>query len=285
MLGAILGDIAGSRFEFHPTKSKNFNLIASKCHYTDDTVMTIAVADATLTLLEKFESTDMNKIYGLWSNEDKINYRHLLVYKMKYYGRAYMDKVRYGPRFKSWLLSNDRFPYGSWGNGSAMRVSSIGWLFSVSEKYVLDIAKCTADVTHNTHEGIKGAQSIAIAIYYAREGHTKEFIKNYIEFNFGYNLSRKLDDIRKTYKFEVSCQNSVPEAIIAFLESTSIEDAIKNAISLGGDADTQACMAGAIAEAYYNDEIENYRNSIMNLLPDEFCKVIEKFDNFKRIYN
>ena len=279
MLGAILGDIAGSRFEFHPTKSKNFNLIASKCHYTDDTVMTIAVADATLTLLEGFEATNINRVYGLWTNEDKIKYRHLLVDKMKYYGRAYMDKVGYGPRFKSWLLSNDRFPYGSWGNGSAMRVSSIGWLFF--DKYVLDIAKCTADVTHNTHEGIKGAQSIAMAIYYAREGHTKEFIKNYIEFNFGYNLSRTLDEIRDTYKFEVSCQKSVPEAIIAFLGSTSIEDAIKNAISLGGDADTQACMAGAIAEAYYNNEIEFYRNQILSKLPNEFCKVIERFDAFR----
>jgi len=280
MLGAILGDIAGSRFEFHPNKSKNFKLIASKCHYTDDTVMTIAVADATLTLLEDFEKNHLSRLIAcLWNNTDKITYKQLLVDKMKYYGRAYMDKVGYGPRFKSWLLSDDRFPYGSWGNGSAMRVSSIGWLFY--NKDVLNIAKYTADVTHNTDEGIKGAQAIAIAIFLARTKNTKEFIKNYIEFNFGYNLSRTLDEIRDTYKFEVSCQKSVPEAIIAFLESTSIEDAIKNAISLGGDADTQACMAGAIAEAYYNDEIECYRNQILSKLPNEFCKVIERFDAFR----
>jgi ADP-ribosylglycohydrolase len=233
MKGAIIGDIVGSIYERHNIKTKDFPFLSGKCFFTDDTVMTVAVAEA---LLEGGQEHDF-------------------VNAMKKYGRLFRN-VGYGGRFFQWLRSDDPSPYNSWGNGSAMRVSPVGWWFDE----LADVeagAKLSAAVTHNHPEGIKGGQATAAAIFLARTGAAKSEIKSYIEKRYGYDLDRTLDDIRPRYRFDVSCQGTVPEAIIAFLESTGFEDAIRNAISIGGDSDTLAAITGGIAEAAYGipDEI------------------------------
>ena len=224
MLGAIAGDIIGSIYENLRTKKKDFRLFTPLSTYTDDTVLTVAVANAIL------EGHDYGET-------------------IKTYARRYPMRG-YGPRFIRWMLLPGLKPYNSFGNGSAMRVSPVAYAFS-SEQEVLEQAKLTAACTHNHPEGIKGAQATALAIFMARQGANKEAIRNAIEGRFGYDLSRHIDDIRPGYRLNITCQGSVPEAIIAFLDSSSFEDAVRNAVSLGGDADTQACIAGAIAEAYY----------------------------------
>ena len=227
MLGAIIGDIVGSVYEWNNIKTKDFPLFGEKCFFTDDTVMTIAVAEALLK----------------GATEDDF------VDSMKKFGRMY-PSAGYGARFKGWLNSEERQPYNSYGNGSAMRVAPCGW-FADSLDEAESLAERSASVTHNHPEGIKGAQATAAAIYQARKGVEKDLIKEYIEKKYGYNLSRSLDDIRPGYRFDVSCQGTVPEATIAFLESNNFEDAIRNAISLGGDSDTLTAITGSIAEAYY----------------------------------
>src|SRR4051812_33646492 len=224
MLGAIAGDIIGSVYEALPIKTTHFRLFHPLCRFTDDTVLTVALADSLL--------------HG-------IPYLDLL----KRYYRAY-PRAGYGGFFHEWAQSVDSQPYNSWGNGSAMRVSPVGFAFETLED-VLEQAKKSAEVTHDHPEGIKGAQAVASAIFLARTGQTKEQIKKYVETAFGYHLDTPLDEIRRTYEFEVSCQKSVPQAIRAFLESDDFEDAVRKAISLGGDSDTLACMAGGIAQAYY----------------------------------
>ena len=228
MYGAIIGDICGSYYEFgdHRTKSKNPFLFMNGSKFTDDTVMTIATMK--------------------WYIDDKKN--PIETY-YRWYGLKY-PKAGYGGKFRNWLTDSKMDPYGSFGNGSAMRVSPVAWMNNCL-KDVLKDAKITAECTHNDPEGIKGAQATASAIYLARIGQTKNYIKAYISNNFGYDLERKLDDIRPNYHFDSTCQGSVPEAIICFLEGRSYEETIKLAISLGGDADTQAAIAGSIAEAYY----------------------------------
>lgn len=226
MLGAIVGDIAGSRYENFHTKRKDVRLFGRLSMFTDDTVLTVAVADAILT----------DRDYG----------RAIKAYARRHPLRGY------GPRFLAWMALPIHRPYNSFGNGSAMRVSPVAVAFN-SEQDVLDEARRSAECTHNHPEGIKGAQSVALAAYMARMGADKETIRKRIEKDFGYNLSRTIDEIRPGYSFDVTCQGSVPQAIVAFLDSTSYEDAIRNAISLGGDSDTQACIAGAIAEAFYKD--------------------------------
>ena len=240
MLGAIIGDMYGSIYEFDENNVKDKRLVYFTKYSlpTDDTIMTIAVSKALLEFMD-------TKI--LAGNEEKFKER--LIYWMNEYGEKFPD-AGYGSRFNKWLHSGIKVPYNSYGNGSAMRVSPVGW-YCESLEDTLEIAKLTAEVTHNHPEGIKGAQAVASAIYLLRTGKTKEDVKDYIEKTFGYDLSRKLDDIREGYTFHVSCQKSVPEAIIAFLESTSYEDALKNAISIGGDSDTIACIAGALAECVY----------------------------------
>ena len=224
MIGAIIGDIIGSRFERQGNfKSKEFTLFKDKSKFTDDTVLTIAVADC---ILNNLPFAKTIRAYGL-----------------QYPG------VGYGARFKMWLTGM-MGPYNSWGNGSAMRVSPIGFAYDTEEE-ILQKAKESAEVTHNHPEGIKGAQAIALAIFWARSGQSKRAIRVGIEEKFGYDLSRTIAEIRPEYKFDVSCQGSVPESIIAFLESTDYEDTIRNAISIGGDTDTIACMAGGIAQAFY----------------------------------
>ena len=191
------------------------------------------------------------------------------------YGRKYFHKG-FGPRFRSWIYSENPEPYNSWGNGSAMRVSPVGW-YSNSLDEIMAEAKRSAEVTHNHPEGIKGAQSTASAIYMARTGKSKNEIKKFISDTFGYNLERKIDDIRPGYKFDVSCQGSVPEAIITFLESSDFEDAIRLAVSIGGDSDTIACITGGIAEAYYHTVPEHIIESVFKILPEQMKKIVETF--------
>jgi ADP-ribosylglycohydrolase len=227
MLGAIAGDMVGMPFERSPTKTKDIAIFARGACFTDDTVMTVAVADALM-----------------------CGPPYPLVDKLKeWYARH--PHVGYGKTFAKWAAHpNDRIPYNSWGNGSAMRVSPVAWAFDNLED-VVRVAGETAAVTHDHPEGIAGAQAVAGAIYLARTGAGKERIRAFVVGYYGKRMDRTLEAIRPGYQFDVSCIGSVPEAIIAFLESTSFEDALRNAISLGGDSDTQACIAGAIAEGHY----------------------------------
>ena len=264
MFGTILGDIIGSPYEFTGgKKTKEFPLFSEKSTYTDDTVMTLAVAEAFMDV--KAEAA---------ASEDWILKR--LTIQMRYYGKKYPD-AGYGHKFCNWLKTRYPKPYNSFGNGSAMRVSSVAWLYNDLET-VRKMARLSAEVTHNHPEGIKGAEAVASAIYLARTGSTKTEIKTYIEDNFGYDLSRTCNEIRPSYKFEDSCQNSVPEAIIAFLESKGFLDAIRLAVSLGGDTDTQAAIAGSIAEGYYGvpDEL---KAKCREYLPELLLQVLIRFEN------
>lgn len=251
MLGAIIGDVIGSAFEWNNVKTKDFPLFSYSTDFTDDTVMTIATADK---ILNKKSYTEV----------------------FKHYGRAYPD-AGYGVRFSRWLIGEDNEPYYSFGNGSAMRVSPVGFAFNSLDE-VLKEAKHSAEVTHNHPEGIKGAQAAASAIFLARTGSSKESIKYFIESSFGYGLSRTIEEIRPEYKFNESCQGSVPEAIIAFLESENFEDAIRTAISLGGDSDTIACITGGIAQAYYKKIPADIINKVFEYLPEEFISIINRFN-------
>jgi len=250
MIGAIAGDIIGSPFEHHPIKTKQFSLFGNGNRFTDDTVLTVAVADAILT----------GRDYGVVIAE---------------YAERY-PKAGYGSSFTRWVKAWDKEPYGSYGNGSAMRVSPVGWAFT-NVRDVLREAKRSAEVTHNHHEGIKGAQATALAVFLARKGKGKVAIKEEIGTRFGYDLDRTLDEIRPSYKFDVTCQGSVPESILAFLESDSYEDAIRNAVSLGGDADTQACIAGSIAEAFYGVVPEAIAERVLPMLTPDLHKMTNRF--------
>jgi ADP-ribosylglycohydrolase len=225
MIGAIIGDIVGSVYEFNNIKTKEFQTLTMKNFFTDDTIMTIAVAEA------------------LMNGGSADNF----IDSMKKFGRLYPN-ADWGGLFRSWLFSDDRKPYDSFGNGSAMRVSPCAW-FAKSLEEAERLAELSASVTHNHPEGIKGAKAVAGAIYLARTGCGKPKIKEYVEKNYGYNLNRTLDEIRPSYRFDETCQGTVPEAIIAFLESKGFEDAIRNAVSLGGDSDTLAAITGSISEA------------------------------------
>jgi ADP-ribosylglycohydrolase len=250
VLGAIAGDIIGSIYEHSPIKTRDFPLFAPNCRFTDDTVLTIAVARAIL---------------------DGTGYLE----NLREFGRRYPD-AGYGGTFRRWLLADDPRAYHSWGNGSAMRVSPVGFAFDTPEQ-VLEEARKSAVVTHDHPEGIKGAQATALAVFLARTGHGRQEIRRQIGEAFGYDLGRSLDAIRPGYGFDVSCQGTVPEAIIAFLESDSYEDAVRNAISLGGDSDTLACIAGGIAEAFYGGIPAGIRDRALALLPDDLRSVTETF--------
>jgi len=254
MIGAIAGDIIGSVYEWKNIKTTEFEIFSSHCRFTDDTVLTIAVADCILNG-KKYATT----------------YRE--------YGRRYPD-AGYGGLFREWLFSDHPRPYNSFGNGAAMRVSPVGLAFPSLEA-VLDEAKRSAEVTHNHPEGIKGAQATAAAVFLAREGESKEGIQRFIEKRFKYNLHRKLGDIRPGYRFDVTCQGSVPEAITAFLESRDYEDAVRNAISLGGDSDTIACITGGIAQAYYKSIPRFIVEKVRGILPAELLKIT---DDFNRVF-
>lgn len=265
MLGAIIGDIVGSTYEFNNIKTTDFPLFSEESNYTDDTIMTMAIADFMMAPPEYHETIEKTLVS---------------------YANAYpCPKGGYGGRFRQWLFhpeqlppyDGSRQPYKSWGNGSAMRVSFVGWRRNTIEG-VEASAKATAEVTHNHPEGIKGAQATAVAILLARQSLPKEEIRAILEQRYGYNLHRTCDEIRPTYQFNESCQETVPEAIIAFLESTDFESAIRLAVSLGGDSDTLACITGGIAEAYYRYIPEWIKEEAMKRLPEQF-KIL-----LKRIY-
>ncbi len=251
MLGAIAGDIIGSVYERRPIKSTDFPLFQSGSRFTDDTVLTVAIADAIV------------------KNND---YQSAL----KTYGQAYPD-AGFGMLFFNWLFASDSQPYGSWGNGSAMRVSPVGFAFDSVDR-VLAEAEKSAAVTHNHPEGIAGAQAVALAVFLARNGKSKDGIKRAIEARFDYDLDRTVERIQPGYSFDSSCRGSVPEAIIAFYESNDLEDAIRKAISLGGDSDTLACIAGGIAHAYYGKIPEWMISKVYSRLPEAFIPVIEDFN-------
>lgn len=252
MIGAIIGDIVGSIYEWNNIKTKEFPLFKTNCFFTDDSVLTIAVADA----IEKGGT-----------KEDFIQ-------SIKTFGRKYPN-AGYGGNFRKWLLSDQAKPYNSYGNGSAMRVSPVAFAYD-DLKVVEEKAKVSAEITHNHPEGIKGAQATAACIFLARNNYSKDEIKEYVEKTYGYNLDRKLDEIRLDYTFDVSCQGTVPEAIIAFLESTDFVDAIRNAISLGGDSDTLAAITGSIAEGAYGVP-DSIKEKALNYLDENLLKVVESF--------
>ena len=262
MYGAILGDIIGSPYEFdRGNKSKEFPLFSARSEFTDDSVMTIAVAEA---LMEVPDGTDEEIMKAVEAS-------------MIRWGRKYPG-AGYGGRFGQWLRSEHPQPYNSWGNGSAMRVSAAGWMYGSLER-TRHVAELTARVTHNHPEGIKGAQVVACAIFGARTGMGKEWIREYAR-RCGYDLSRTLDEIRPGYHHVESCQETVPEAITAFLEGESFEDAIRCAVSLGGDCDTLTCITGSIAEAYWGVP-EVLKIACREYLPEEMNAVLERFDGRK----
>ena len=261
MYGAIIGDIVGSRFEFDRSpKVKKFKLFdGDASFFTDDTVMTIAVADALL-------GVDIS---------DEKDTKNRLVERMKYWGRKYPD-AGYGLRFDGWLWDETSEPYNSFGNGSAMRVAPAGWLYDDLET-TRKVARWTAEVTHNHPEGIKGAESVASVIYLARTGTDKETIKKYVEDNFYYDLSRTCDEIRPSYRHVESCQETVPEAMAAFLEGTDFEDVLRNAVSLGGDCDTLTDIACAMAEGCYEIP-EEIIDEAASRLDREMIEIIGRFN-------
>jgi len=251
MIGAIAGDMIGSVFEQHPIKTTDFPLFSSHSCFTDDTVLTVAVADSILNSID----------YAI---------------PLKQYGRKY-PYAGYGLSYFHWLQSDKNTPYNSWGNGAAMRVSPVGFAFN-SKDAVLIEAKNSAAVTHNHPEGIKGAQATALAIYLARKGRTKSEIKTEISDRFHYDLSRSIDSIRPDYRFDISCQGTVPEAITAFIESENWEDAVRKAISLGGDSDTIGCITGGIAQGFYRNVPREVISNVKKRLPADFLKIIQEFN-------
>lgn len=255
MLGAITGDIVGSPYEFNNRKTKDFPLFTEHSGFTDDTVLSVAVAELLLT--QSLEEWDYATAF-------------------KSYGRRYPNPTGgYGARFSGWIWADEAEPYRSWGNGSAMRVSPIG--FAVGDlETVLAEAKRSAEVTHNHPEGIKGAQATAAAIFLARTGSSKEDIKTYVESTFGYDLSRTVDAVRPGYQYNESCQGTVPEALIAFLDATDFEDALRNAVSLGGDSDTLTCITGGVAEAFYGIP-EAIAQETLSRLDDHLRTITQQF--------
>jgi ADP-ribosyl-[dinitrogen reductase] hydrolase len=251
VLGAVAGDVIGSVYEYFGTKDYDFQLFHPHSTFTDDTVLTVAVASAILN----------GEDYGV---------------SLKTLGRRHPGRG-YGSMFRAWLRKEENEPYYSWGNGSAMRVSPVGFAFDGVDE-VLKQARMSAAATHNHPEGIKGARATALAIYLARTGREKTEIRDQISSRFGYDLSRTVDQIRPSYTFNETCLGTVPEAIIAFLESEDYEDAIRKSISLGGDSDTLACITGGIAQAYYKAIPKRIVQHVNRLLPEEFREIIEEFN-------
>lgn len=262
MYGAILGDMIGAPYEFdRGNKAKDFPLFCDRSKFTDDTVMTVAVAEVLLDyVLDEFDSDE--------------KFKQALIASMQKWGSEYPN-AGYGAMFSRWLKTDNPQPYNSFGNGSAMRVSAAGWLATSLEE-TMRLARLTAEVTHNHPEGIKGAQAVAGSVYLALDGKDKKAIKEFVTEVIGYDLSRTCDEIRPVYHHDETCQRSVPEAITAFLEGEDFEDVIRTTISLGGDTDTLACIAGSIAEAYYGipDELVV---ECRKRLPDDLLEVVERF--------
>jgi ADP-ribosylglycohydrolase len=250
VLGAVAGDVVGSIYEGRPIKRTDFPIVDGRAHFTDDTVLTLATAQAILS----------GTSYG-------SEYKRL--------GRRY-PHAGYGGSFISWLRSDSQDPYNSFGNGSAMRVSPVGWAFD-SQEEVLEQARASAACTHDHPEGVKGAQAVALAVHLGRRGSTTEEIAAEIGRRFGYELDRSVEEIRPAYRFDVTCQGSVPEAIRCALEASSTEAAIRLAVSLGGDADTQACIAGAIGEALFGPVSDSLAAHVRGRLPKELAHIHDEF--------
>ncbi len=251
IFGAVAGDVIGSVYEWKNMRSLDIPFFNAESNFTDDTVLTIAVADCLL------NNKDFSK--NLWE------------YGRKYKGRGY------GGSFRKWLHTQNPQPYNSFGNGSAMRVSPVGFAFNTLEE-VLDMAKKSAEVTHNHPEGIKGAQVVASSIFLARNGHSQAEIKKYVQNTFEYDLNFTIESIRSHYKFNETCQGSVPQAIVAFLESTNFEHALRLAISVGGDSDTIACITGSIAAAFYKQIPQEIYDFVIPKLPPEFVEILNQFE-------
>ena len=258
MLGAIAGDIIGSPYEGLGSKEYDFPLFALHSCFTDDTVLTIAVAVAIL---------------------DGLDYAAAL----RDFGNRYPGRG-YGGYFVGWLADPSKGPYNSWGNGSAMRVTPVGYAFESVDQILLE-AKRSAEVTHNHEEGIRGAQATALAVFLARTGSAKDELREEISKRFGYEMDRTVEEIRASYTFDISCQGSVPESIICFLDSEDFESAVRNAISLGGDTDTMACIAGGIAEAYYGQLPVEVTREVKARLPHEFLETVLRFESRFRVAN
>lgn len=260
MYGAILGDIIGSRFEFDRGGwSKEFDLLTPECKFTDDTVMTVAVAEA---LLEAGGDASVDEI-----EKNCIN-------MMQKWGCKYPN-AGYGTGFIKWLFEQNPKPYDSWGNGSAMRVSAAGWLYDTVER-TREVARTTANVSHNHPEGIKGAECTAAVIFLARNGSSKEDIKEYVVKEFGYDISKSVDEIRPFHRHDESCMDSLPKALVSFFEGDSYEDIVRNAVSLGGDTDTIAAIAGSMAEGMYGVP-EDLKEECLSFIPEEMADVISDF--------
>ena len=272
MLGSIIGDTAGSVYEFNNIKTMDFPFFSEKSDYTDDSIMTMAVAD--------------------WLLKDPTHGMDTLEASFISFAKKYPCPMGgYGGGFNRWLFfpealgdygSRDfkpgtRHPYNSWGNGSAMRASANGWMFDTLEETEC-VAGLSAAITHNHPEGIKGAQSTAAAIFMARNGSSKEAIRSYITEKYGYNLNRTCNEIRPVYHWESSCQGTVPEAMVAFFDSTDFESAIRLAVSLGGDSDTLACITGGIAEAFYKEIPTPIATGIWSLLPEDFKAILKEME-------
>ena len=260
MLGSIIGDTAGSVYEFNNIKTMDFPFFSEKSDYTDDSIMTMAVAD--------------------WLLKDPTHGMDTLEASFISFAKKYPCPMGgYGGMFFRWLFRSDgkREPYNSWGNGSAMRASANGWMFDTLEE-TERVAGLSAAITHNHPEGIKGAQSTAAAIFMARNGSSKEAIRSYITEKYGYNLNRTCDEIRPVYHWESSCQGTVPEAMVAFFDSTDFESAIRLAVSLGGDSDTLACITGGIAEAFYKEIPDTIAKGIWSLLPEDFKAILKEME-------
>ena len=261
MYGAILGDIIGSPYEFDMgKKTKHFPLFSSTSDFTDDSVMTIAVAEAFL---------------DREPGESREETRNRLICSLQKWGKAY-PYAGYGRKFRFWLREENPQPYGSWGNGSAMRVSAAGWLFPDLDT-VRDMARLSAEISHDHPEGLKGAEAVASVIFLARTGSTREEIRTFVEETIGYDLSRTCDEIRPGYRHVESCQETVPEAITAFLEGEDFEDVIRTAVSLGGDCDTLTCIAGSMAEAFYGVP-EELKAQCRARIPEIMQAVLTRFD-------
>lgn len=255
IIGAIAGDVIGSAYEFNPTRDYDFELITPRSTFTDDTVLTIANA--------------------IWLLEDEQHTHETLVKIMLDLCRRYPDRG-YGGRFACWIHDNDPQPYNSFGNGSAMRVSPIGYYAQTLDE-ALELAKISAEVTHNHPEGVKGAQATAAAIFLARQGKTKQEIRDYVTRTFGYDLSRTLEEIRPTFTFDETCQRTVPESITCYLEGKDFEDVVRLSVALAGDADTIAAIAGSISSAV--DEVPNeIAQQVIALLSEEFCTTLLRFN-------
>ena len=275
MIGAIIGDIVGSRFEFNNHRSKEFELFTDECNVTDDSIMTLAVAKAIM---------ETGKNLKLLSNDSKNNYYYYKLLKsmtiryMQKIGRKY-PHCGYGGMFGQWIFSDNPKPYYSFGNGAAMRISPVGFI-APTEDEARKLSETITAVTHNHKEGIKGAEATVISIYMAKHGASKEEIRQKINEDY-YNLNFTIDEIRDTYEFNETCQETVPQAIVAFLESDSFEDAIRTAISVGGDSDTLAAITGSIAEAYYGvpedikEKALTYLDTELRSIYDEWCETIK----------